>query len=77
MPEDVGTIQEAIDASSDGDVICVGPGVYTEELDFDGHNTHILGVAGAAMTILDGGGASGTLVSVNNVSGSSSPRTRR
>ena len=41
VPADYDTIQHAIDASSDGDTVLVQPGTYYENIDFDGHNTHL------------------------------------
>ncbi len=38
VPDDFETIQAAIDASEDGDTVLVQPGVYQENIDFDGHN---------------------------------------
>lgn len=57
VPADVGTIQGAIDAALDGDVIQVAPGTYTGSIDFKGKTIRLIGVQGAAATILDGGGA--------------------
>ena len=48
------TIQSAIDAASAGDQICVFPGTYIELLDLAGKAITVVGVAGAATTILDG-----------------------
>ncbi len=38
IPGDYLTIQEGIDASSDGDTVLVAPGMYVENIDFNGHN---------------------------------------
>ena len=38
VPEDYETIQEGIDASSDGDTVLVQPGTYVENINFNGHN---------------------------------------
>ena len=53
VPGDYSTIQSAIDGSSDGDVVTVAAGTYTEALDFDGKAVHVLGIDGPAATILD------------------------
>jgi predicted outer membrane repeat protein len=38
IPADYNTIQEGIDASSDGDTVLVQPGTYIENINFNGHN---------------------------------------
>jgi len=38
IPNDYPTIQEGIDASSDGDTVLVQPNVYYENINFNGHN---------------------------------------
>ncbi len=60
VDDDVGAgdfiaIQDAINASSDGDTIEIGPGTYNERLTVDGSLT-IVG-SGASDTILDGNGS--------------------
>lgn len=49
-------IQEAIDVSSDGDVILVGPGIYAGELnrdlDFDGREITVRSITGSEDTII-------------------------
>ena len=65
VPADFDSIQAAIDAASSGDVVCVAPGTYRENVDMkDG--VDLIG-AGADDTIIDGGG-NGDVVnaSVNN-----------
>ncbi len=54
------TIQEAIDASSDGDTIIVSPGIYPENVKFNGKNVILRSIdpenpAIVASTIIDGG----------------------
>jgi predicted outer membrane repeat protein len=39
IPDDYPTIQEGIDASTDGDTVMVQPGTYVENINFNGHNT--------------------------------------
>ena len=56
VPEQVGTIQEAVDRSSAGDVVSVGPGVWEEAVDLKGKSITLQGREGAAKTILDGQG---------------------
>ena len=38
IPADYPTIQQGIDASNDGDTVLVQPGVYVENINFNGHN---------------------------------------
>lgn len=38
IPDDYDTIQEGIDASSDGDTVLVQPDIYVENINFNGHN---------------------------------------
>ena len=71
VPADFPTIQDAIDHTSDGDVIEVEPGTYYENLDFGGRAVHILGLGGWAATILDGG-QQGAVVTLINGEGADS-----
>ncbi len=41
VPADVPGIQEAINASIDGDVVVVSPGTYNESIHFKGHEIHL------------------------------------
>lgn len=54
VPQDFETIQAAINASFNGDVILVGPRTYVEALNLRGRRITLRSVAGAASTILDG-----------------------
>ncbi|MFZ5480877.1 MAG: MopE-related protein, partial [Myxococcota bacterium] len=56
VPGDHATVQGALDAAADGDVVCVGPGTWPENLDFLGKDVTLVGVHGPGATILDGGG---------------------
>jgi hypothetical protein len=38
IPDDYPTIQQGIDASTDGDTVLVQPGMYVENINFNGHN---------------------------------------
>jgi predicted outer membrane repeat protein len=53
------TIQEAIDAAADGDVVSVGPGTWGEVLTFGTKRITVRASDGAAATVLDGGGRVG------------------
>jgi hypothetical protein len=57
VPTQYGTIQAAITAVVWGEVVCVDPGTYNENLDFDGKITTVVGVAGPTITTVDGDGA--------------------
>lgn len=68
IPDDYDTIQEGIDASTDGDTVLVQPGTYVENINFNGHNI-VLGslflmtgdTTYISNTIIDGG-SSGSVV---------------
>ncbi len=53
IPEDFATLQDAMDASQVGDVVCVGPGTWPGRVEVaDGRS--IVGWAGSGATFLDG-----------------------
>ncbi len=56
VPESFSSIQDAISYASDGETICVAPGVYTENLSFDGKDVHVIGTEGPEATLIDGSG---------------------
>lgn len=58
VPQQFSSIQSAIDASSDGDVIWVSPGEYVENIDFRGKAIRVASLGGASVTTIDGGGVS-------------------
>jgi len=63
IPDDYGTIQEGIDAGSNGDTVLVQPDIYYENFNFNGHNI-VLGswflttgdTSYISQTVIDGGG---------------------
>jgi hypothetical protein len=57
VPGDFATIQDAIDAASDGDTICVEAGAYYENINFDSKKISVIGARGPHFTAIDGGGA--------------------
>ena len=52
VPGDFNSIQEAIDAVSDNDEICVGPGTYYEQIDFLGKAIRLYSTHGPGATII-------------------------
>src|SRR5690242_15536142 len=62
VPADYSTIQAAINAAGNGDVIQVSPGTYTENLNFLGKAIQVTGLQGPTATIIDGNQA-GSVVS--------------
>ena len=62
VPLDQPTIQGAIEAAVSGDVVCVGPGTYVENLDFGGKAVHVVGRAARSSTVIDGGGNDSVVV---------------
>lgn len=54
VPGDFPTIQAAIDAASNGDVVEVAPGTYLENIDFSNKSITVRGTAGADSTTIDG-----------------------
>jgi predicted outer membrane repeat protein len=61
------SIQAAIDAAGDGDILQVCPGTYVENLSIDATRLTLVSMEGPEVTILDGGGA--TTLTVSGVSG--------
>ncbi|HEX5009139.1 MAG TPA: right-handed parallel beta-helix repeat-containing protein [Planctomycetota bacterium] len=57
VPAEFATIQDALAASADFDVILVSPGTWTGPLDIQGLGVEIRAVEGSAVTILDAQGA--------------------
>ena len=54
VPMDYSTIQEAIDAVVDGDLILVAAGTYVENIDFLGKAITLQSEVGAEATVIDG-----------------------
>jgi predicted outer membrane repeat protein len=72
VPADYPTIQQAINASTSGDLILVAPGTYHEHILWSGLQTGVKlhSESGAAVTIVDGGGTNFVLNAVNLGAGS-------
>ena len=64
VPSDFPTIQSAIDVAVNGDRVLVAQGVYDERIDFLGKSIEVLGEQGPEVTILNGGGSTGYVVSM-------------
>src|SRR5271169_4513440 len=54
VPADKPTIQAAIDAAVNGDIVLVADGTYTENIDFMGKAISVKSVNGANTTIING-----------------------
>jgi hypothetical protein len=54
VPDDYPTIQDAINASINGDTVIVRPGTYVENIDFMGKATLVSSEKGPSVTIIDG-----------------------
>ena len=55
VPAEYPSIQSAIDASVNGDVVLVAPGTYLERLDFLGKAITVASAGGPDVTIVDAG----------------------
>ena len=55
VPNNYLTIQDAIDAATNGDTIIVRPGTYVENIDFLGKEITLISEQGPEVTIIDGG----------------------
>jgi hypothetical protein len=53
VPSEYATIQSAIDASFDGDVVEVGPGLYAESINLGGREITVRSTHGASETVVD------------------------
>ena len=65
VPGDHATIQDAVLAAVGSEVICIEPGTYLETVQLLGKAVHLLGIGGAAATVLDGQ-RQGSVVVMNN-----------
>jgi hypothetical protein len=63
---DFASIQAAIESAEHGDEVLVGPGTYDENIDFLGKKIAVRSEAGVAVTTIDGGGRSESVVIFRN-----------
>ncbi len=61
VPKDYKTIQAAIDAAATGEVVCVAPGSYSEDLVIQDKTIRLQSIEGAKNTIVNGTGKSTVL----------------
>lgn len=66
VPSQAPTIQAGIDLAQPGDRVLVSPGTYAERVDFGGKNIIIQSVAGPELTIINGGGGAGFVVTAGS-----------
>jgi predicted outer membrane repeat protein len=78
IPADYPTIQQGIDASTDGDTVLVQPGTYVENINFNGHNIVLASLflttadtIYISQTIIDGDSA-GTAITLDSGEGANS-----
>jgi hypothetical protein len=69
VPSEYSTIQSAIDAASDGDVVLVAAGTYAEALDFSGKAIRVQSESGSQETMIDASGLDTSTVSFENGEG--------
>jgi hypothetical protein len=63
VPQHFATVASAVAAATPNSIVRVGPGTYTGRIDFAGKAITVESTAGAAATVLDGGGQPGSIVS--------------
>lgn|GEM_PF-3105157 len=66
VPSEYGSIQEAMDAAYDGNVIVVSDGTYAENIDFGGKDIVVQSAGGSSETTLTGSGAIAPTVRFTN-----------
>jgi len=66
VPHEFETIQEAINASEDGDTVFVHRGEYEENIDFEGKNILVIGNPEDPTEVIINGNGNGTTVTISN-----------
>lgn len=66
VPQDISTIQAAIDVAVDGCEIQVAPGTYFELMDLRGKRLVLTGTGGSGATVIDGSGLAWSLVTAQS-----------
>ena len=61
VPTDQPTVQDGINTANAGDVVCVEPGTYSENLVFTGREIHLAGIDGPLTTAIDAQGVGSVL----------------
>jgi hypothetical protein len=74
VPADQPTIQQAIDAANNGDLVLVSPGTYLERINYHGKAITLQSEGGPAQTIIDGN-HQGTVVTFDTHEGAQSVLT--
>lgn len=69
VPADFATIQQAIDASNNGDEVIVAAGTYNEAIDFNGKTIQLRSSAGPQLTTIDATGLDTSVVTVASFEG--------
>jgi len=72
VPEEFGTIGEAVAAAGEGSTILVGRGIYRETLHLGDRGLTLVGVEGAESVVIDAGGLKGPAVTIASVGGNAS-----
>jgi hypothetical protein len=67
VPTDAASIGLALDGAADGDVICIEPGLYSEQVGI-GYSVVLAGLAGSRATVIDGAQA-GVVVEISDTAG--------